>query len=329
MIKRIEEFDILKGLGIICVVIGHTQIPKGLHSVIYSFHMPLFFLVSGFFYRPLPVTQYLKKSSNHLLIPWLFFAILAFLLFLGMSFVASHKFWHALSNTISQINLADENCKILYRSIWFLPVLFVVSNIHNIVNNFLNNYHLHGLVALSLLALGFWAQVNIDLPFFIDTILSVYAFYWLGSLIGQKKEVIHFKSTTALKIVSVLALFILCITSMLTSFDIDYKKNIYPIFEPLYAVLFVGVIFVTIKMWFGIKPINRFLVDCGKYSIVILGLHRLFQDLSYVAFGKCNISNAYLQSTIFVVVSLPIILYLSKLLVRFAPELIGFKRKHK
>lgn len=54
--KRIYAFDNLKALLIFCVVVGHlmeictagkTQLPA--YLVIYSFHMPLFLLVSGFF----------------------------------------------------------------------------------------------------------------------------------------------------------------------------------------------------------------------------------------------------------------------------------------
>ena len=53
--KRIEELDVLKGVAIICVVIGHVHLfapPPGdtedwTYKVIYSFHMPLFMTISG------------------------------------------------------------------------------------------------------------------------------------------------------------------------------------------------------------------------------------------------------------------------------------------
>ena len=41
----------LKGFAIILVVLGHISSP--LSSFIYSFHMPLFFIVSGFFLNPI------------------------------------------------------------------------------------------------------------------------------------------------------------------------------------------------------------------------------------------------------------------------------------
>ena len=58
--KRLKEIDILKGIGIFCVLIGHsipdanTQISNyfwgGVFRWIYSFHMPLFIAISGFLY---------------------------------------------------------------------------------------------------------------------------------------------------------------------------------------------------------------------------------------------------------------------------------------
>ena len=39
--NRIIWIDLLKGLGIVLVILGHTpNIPESVHSFIYSFHMP-------------------------------------------------------------------------------------------------------------------------------------------------------------------------------------------------------------------------------------------------------------------------------------------------
>ena len=58
--KYYKEFDILKGFGIILVFLGHSFILKGIdlteynlwnkyiYDTIYSFHMPLFFLLQVF-----------------------------------------------------------------------------------------------------------------------------------------------------------------------------------------------------------------------------------------------------------------------------------------
>ena len=63
MKKRDPVIDSLKGFAILCVVLGHVistyqmekymEIPilYGINNIIYAFHMPLFFLMSGFLYH--------------------------------------------------------------------------------------------------------------------------------------------------------------------------------------------------------------------------------------------------------------------------------------
>jgi len=50
--KRFDIIDIIKGLGIICVCLGHSGFPYS--HFISLFHMPLFFICSGFCFKSLP-----------------------------------------------------------------------------------------------------------------------------------------------------------------------------------------------------------------------------------------------------------------------------------
>ena len=45
--SRIGWIDTAKGIGLLCVILGHLSIPY-LDMWIYFFHMPLFFFLSGF-----------------------------------------------------------------------------------------------------------------------------------------------------------------------------------------------------------------------------------------------------------------------------------------
>lgn len=49
--NRIEEVDISKGIGMILVITGHLCVSTLLRNFIYSFHMPLFFILSGVVYN--------------------------------------------------------------------------------------------------------------------------------------------------------------------------------------------------------------------------------------------------------------------------------------
>ena len=47
---RDVNIDILKGIGMLLVIIGHSGCPWPFYPAIYAFHMPLFFIVSGLFF---------------------------------------------------------------------------------------------------------------------------------------------------------------------------------------------------------------------------------------------------------------------------------------
>ena len=48
--KRNTVISICKGLAIILMVIGHAEAPDLLTRIIYTFHMPLFFITAGYFF---------------------------------------------------------------------------------------------------------------------------------------------------------------------------------------------------------------------------------------------------------------------------------------
>ena len=92
--KHYDEIDICKGIGIVLVVLGHALKQTGtanmavsiVLSVIYSFHMPLFFLLSGFLSAKIPDLEggpfgparrrYIAGRAVRLLIPYTVMSLL-------------------------------------------------------------------------------------------------------------------------------------------------------------------------------------------------------------------------------------------------------------
>lgn len=81
---RNEYFDILKGIEIICVLWGHPAFWGTIPSrLIVSFHMPLFFVVSGMFFSDRTYVDrkiLLRKVLLNLLLPYFIFYFISFLL---------------------------------------------------------------------------------------------------------------------------------------------------------------------------------------------------------------------------------------------------------
>jgi fucose 4-O-acetylase-like acetyltransferase len=126
MSKRIEYLDIAKGIGILLVVLGHNDfevISLFVQRLIYSFHMPMFFFLSGYFINPtVPFFDFFKKRFNALMKPFLFTIFLIY--FTSVSF-EKMGFNTAVTRIVK--SLYGSGHYLDWVQLWFLPHLFAVS----------------------------------------------------------------------------------------------------------------------------------------------------------------------------------------------------------
>lgn len=331
--KRLAEFDVLKGIGILLVVLGHTTISDPLKYMIYCFHMPLFVAVSGYFFHPKAPGAFLVKTFKRLMVLWAFFAFLNVLIDFAMQLVATRSVAGALSMTASSIVPLNEYCNLLYRSIWFLVMLFVCMNVYNCLTHYLSRLWLHVVVGLVYLT-GFALQFVVNVPFFIDSALSVLLFYHVGAVIGayNKETMQDFQQrhvSVPVFLGFCVAMAVLLYLAVFLKAFFSFKENIFPVWAPVLSLSLTGVLYFIVA-WLcrrpAFRPIEGFLSRCGLYSLCILGFHRQFMDVFYIIFSRFQIQSAAIQTLIYLVVSIPLILLLSRLLERYAPVLIGMRR---
>lgn len=133
---RIEWIDIVKGIGILLMVIGHAGVSSQIKVWIYGFHMPLFFISAGYLYSMFDDERYgklgfsymLRHKAEAYLIPYtvLFFVnlfiqtMLELLKNRGGGYSVSTTFRYLLAGVYSH-DTAMPNCAPL----WFLTCLFV------------------------------------------------------------------------------------------------------------------------------------------------------------------------------------------------------------
>lgn len=127
--ERIEWVDVSKGIGIILVIISHcVYLGNFAHNWIFSFHMPLFFILSGIFFRKASMLQVIKKKFQQLIIPYIVFCIIGLLITLlipslrhfTIKDIAREIYW-GYPNSFS------------VSSIWFLICLFIVFVLFNAI----------------------------------------------------------------------------------------------------------------------------------------------------------------------------------------------------
>lgn len=88
MIKeRLPFLDIAKGFGITFTILGHNSLPPLLYDWIYAFHMPLFFIISGYLWKEKTLKLEVNKGIKQLLFPLIFTKIIwTFLLLIAYNY---------------------------------------------------------------------------------------------------------------------------------------------------------------------------------------------------------------------------------------------------
>jgi len=185
MNKRIEWIDLCKAIGIYLVVLGHF-LPVGtpLKIIIYSFHVPLFFILSGFLLKTERgwVSQVFRRARL-LLLPYFGFATVSLFYYVAfpinkMDIVTKFFFWKGET--------------VWNEPLWFLFTLFVVELIAYTLFRCLpiftkNMTALFGIV-IGVMAMGYfvyWLR-PLSLEYFgIDKAICLLGFYLLGYLLRQ------------------------------------------------------------------------------------------------------------------------------------------------
>ncbi len=81
-VSRNEKIDILRGILIFLVVVGHSVEGNSLiKNIIFLFHMPAFFMISGLLFKVERFNYtYVLKKAKRLLLPYCFYAVITMLL---------------------------------------------------------------------------------------------------------------------------------------------------------------------------------------------------------------------------------------------------------
>lgn len=125
---RLRWLDLYKGLAILLVVLGHMNIPARASQLIYSFHVPLFFIASGYamaLSRPTSFRTFLQRRWRTLILPYLVFSLLglaALLLFLPQDADLSYTLSRSLLGILYGNGAVSP--KTVLTPLWFLTCLF-------------------------------------------------------------------------------------------------------------------------------------------------------------------------------------------------------------
>ncbi len=289
MPKRIEYLDIARGIGILLVVLGHNDfgaISTFFYQVIYSFHVPLFFFLSGYFiHTSLSFWDYFKKRFHSVLLPYLFTIFLIY--FASVSFekmgfqTAIGRIVKALYGSINYID---------WGQLWFLPNLFVVSLYAFIFirvtgklqNRWVTWGILLGTLAISALLLRLFYPFSISvfgkgyelfgLPFSLDVVFLSGFFFIMGNEVRQVTSERTFDPVLLL-IAAAIGLILL---NYFFPYSVDIAKRVYESYfvntvEAVLGILLVLALSRQIEL--HARRLASVLKYVGSISLIILLFH--------------------------------------------------------
>lgn len=290
--RRIEWVDIAKGIAILLMVIGH-ELPQGaLRCFIFSFHMPLFFILSGF--TSSAVTNYYKfynKQLKSFKSIWLLAALMILLSIIeGMilarqfSLINLLKNWNtAIYNGSNTLNSSSPFPTSQVGVMWFMFVFFWAKLLYEACQLIFGKAY-SGIVLGILAYFSFIISQHIWLPQALDIAPIAALFMWSGYLLREiynKKDSINIIG----KQLILTAFFCFWIWCLQNSLNMEMSTRYYPKFILTFLEAVAGTISISVlsSSFVNLKWLN-WLKIIGKHTLAILCIHHL--DLYWIFWDK-------------------------------------------
>lgn len=288
--ERILWIDQLRGIAMFFVVLGHVALPREMQSVIYSFHMPLFFIISGLTLndekiRRTSMKEYIWNKFQKLIIPYLWMCFAMFSLwyfayhclkdietgiwgaFLGI-FIGNNAFVSAPSNAL-----------------WFLLVLFLADILYAVIVKYAGDNEKYVTLAIAVcLCIGYLDQ-GIKHIWHLNVAFTAVVFMYVGKCFMD-----YYKSHEHIRTVSlrdagycgcIALLFVIGVISHQLNGRISMTANKFGnsvIFYYITALSFsFALIFIIMKM-----PVIKILKYIGQNTLLYVDVHlpilRIFEN---------------------------------------------------
>ena len=165
------------------MIMGHVGFGTHFDKWIHAFHMPLFFFISGFFYKDIFNTEKFKNRIisrvKSLLIPYFVFAIISYIVDFLLNGYNVNSLRLFLFNT-------DEGGIPISGALWFLTALFFADIIYSLLDLLLEFRILHfAVIILSIIGFGISSIFPFQIPFGIAVSLVGIGFIHIARMIKK------------------------------------------------------------------------------------------------------------------------------------------------
>lgn len=282
--NRIEEVDILKGVGMVLVIMGHLCVSVSLRNCIYSFHMPLFFILSGIVYNVARsrtrkavqikkiLTEYIKWSGIYLLFDYI--------VRYGVEGTRTkQELWNEIVYTISFYGVSV---------LWFLSALTIGLAFVLLIGKKSNKFYLLcggvtyfiGSVCSKLILFSEFKGSIV----FAAVVRGIIAFSWISLGIGLQKvflKIVHEDKKSVSKFI-LMWLVIFIVSNETKPIEYSGLELGTPIISFVLGIMGTIATLYLVKFLSEIKILKHFLIVFGRNSIFIMTTHQYLHINKFV-----------------------------------------------
>lgn len=293
--NRILYIDLARGLTMLTILWGHVMLTGAVNLVVYAFHIPVFFFLSGMVFKKEKYPtfgSFVKRRVRTLLIPYVIYSGITWVWWLldclskGYSLAGC---WHPFMQTF----LAQGSAGYLLHNpaLWFVTCLFVVEVLYYFLCKLPNWGNL--LASAFFAAIG-WLMMQPNeffdfktLPWNVEVALAAVLFYAMGNLFAKSadhKKLVQTAMANPLKIwiLTVVSFVVLCIGGVKNGHVTMAQGALGDNVVLFYLIAICGIIFMLSlcvalsamhgRGMFGDKILNYF-AWMGRNSFYMMVLH--------------------------------------------------------
>lgn len=280
-ISRISWVDVCRGIAIILVLYGHALSNDTQRFLIYAFHMPLFFFLSGVVFKHDRIKSFysvIVKNFKTILFPYVLFAILTFIV--GFIILQPQNYtYDAIMKQIYGVLYGNGNNGYLAYNValWFLPCLFLVKVFFALLARIINNDKGIILILITFSLFGYYFsafQPESKLFFGLETAFTGIVFFGAGYLWNKNEKLKHLFISNNLLILCVAIIATITFAWLNFHFygnQIDMRLNRINNYYLFYLGAFSGIT-ASILLSMIIKK-NSLLEYFGKHSLILFVWH--------------------------------------------------------
>jgi len=317
-INRYYWLDVTKFIGIFLIVLCHFPISKYTAKFLWTFHVPLFFFISGYSFKETGTRAFLDKLGFRLVLPYVYIYLLTVLLtvLLKSDFNSAHiarmilgLFWgtHSYPGFINS-------------ALWFLPGLISAQLLYFFLVRRSPLFYF----ALLGVSVFLYLKAYLNLFFSVDLALLGLNFFVAGVLVKKYNLVDAVRAKPAWAI-------ILFILGLSTTLDFAYLGNVWYAGKHYSISLLGGLagILMTITLSILVETLCKpaaFIIYISNCTLSIFCFHVFSSPAAQVIVDALAIKPMIVSSLLATVLSILLLLPINEVIVRFVPELIGVKR---